>query len=63
MLSAAEVFVRIRGIKAVYCAKFHHQNSQPCPFICGYHDCGNKKDAIEVTKSAHLFTSAMNGLF
>ncbi len=36
MLSAAEVFVRIKGLKAVYCAKFHHANSQPCIFNCNY---------------------------
>jgi aquaporin Z len=36
MLSAAEIFVRVKGLKAVYCAKFHHANSQPCIFNCNY---------------------------
>ncbi len=36
MLLAAELFVRMRGLRAVHCAKLHHQNSQPCIFRCGY---------------------------
>jgi aquaporin Z len=36
MLLAAELFVRVRGLRAVHCAKLHHQNSQPCIFRCGY---------------------------
>lgn len=63
MLAAAEVYVRLKGIHAVYCAKFHHDNSQPCPFICSYHNCGNKEEFIEVTKNAHLFSNISNGLF
>jgi aquaporin Z len=37
MLLAAEVFVRVRGWRAVHCAKLHHQNAQRCIFRCGYH--------------------------
>jgi aquaporin Z len=37
MLLAAEVFVRARGLRAVHCAKLHHQNAQRCIFRCGYH--------------------------
>jgi len=37
MLLAAEVFVRVRGSRAVHCAKLHHQNAQRCIFRCGYH--------------------------
>ena len=37
MLLAAEVYVRARGLRAVHCAKLHHQNSQRCIFRCGYH--------------------------
>jgi aquaporin Z len=36
MLLAAEAYVRIRGARAVLCAKLHHQNDQPCIFRCGY---------------------------
>ncbi len=35
MLLAAEVYVRTRGPGAVFCAKLHHQNSEPCIF-CEY---------------------------
>jgi aquaporin Z len=37
MLLAAEVFVRVRGARAVHCAKLHHANAQRCIFRCGYH--------------------------
>jgi len=33
-LSAAEVYVRTRGIQSVICAKLHHENSKRCIF-CG----------------------------
>lgn len=36
MLLAAEVYVRLRGVRAVICAKLHHQNEQRCIFRCGY---------------------------
>lgn len=36
MLLAAELFVRARGLRAVHCAKLHHQNAQRCIFRCGY---------------------------
>jgi aquaporin Z len=36
MLIAAEVFVRARSARSVYCAKFHHANSQRCIFRCRY---------------------------
>lgn len=32
MLLAAELYVRRRGADAVFCAKLHHQNDQPCIF-------------------------------
>jgi len=35
MLLAAEVYLRTRGPGAVFCAKLHHQNSEPCIF-CEY---------------------------
>lgn len=36
MLLAAEVYVRLRGARRVYCAKLHHANSQRCIFRCNY---------------------------
>ena len=38
MLSAAEVFVRFKGLQAVRCAKLHHQNHKRCIFRCGYRE-------------------------
>jgi aquaporin Z len=38
MFLASEVYVRIRGQKAVRCAKLHHQNHKRCIFRCGYRD-------------------------
>jgi aquaporin Z len=32
MLGAAELYVRQRGPRAVFCAKLHHQNAKPCLF-------------------------------
>jgi len=36
MLLAAELYVRVRGLRAVHCAKLHHQNTTRCIFRCGY---------------------------
>ena len=36
MLSAAEVFVRTRGIHSVICAKLNHSGTPRCIFRCGY---------------------------
>jgi aquaporin Z len=36
MLAAAEVFVRLRGLKNVFCAKLHHHNSERCIFNCRF---------------------------
>jgi aquaporin Z len=36
MLLAAELYVHLRGIRAVRCAKLHHQNDKRCIFRCGY---------------------------
>jgi len=35
MLLAAEVYLRTRGPEAVFCAKLHHRNTEPCIF-CEY---------------------------
>lgn len=36
MLAAAEVFVRLRGLQAVLCAKLHHNECAKCIFNCNY---------------------------
>lgn len=36
MLTAAEVFVRTRGIDSVICAKLNHSGTARCIFRCGY---------------------------
>jgi aquaporin Z len=36
MLSASEVYVRLKGWNAVRCAKLHHHNNKRCIFCCGY---------------------------
>ena len=42
MLMAAETYLRTRSARAVYCAKFHHDNDQRCIFRCRYRE--RKKD-------------------
>jgi aquaporin Z len=51
MLSAAEIFVRRRGIKAVLCAKLRRNGKKRCIFRCGY--CAER--IIEVTKQSQIF--------
>ena len=36
MLLAAELYLRLRSVRAVYCAKYHHHNSTRCIFRCRY---------------------------
>jgi aquaporin Z len=36
MLAASQVFVALRGARAVHCAKLHHDNPQRCIFRCRY---------------------------
>jgi aquaporin Z len=43
MLAAAEVYVRLRSIRAVHCAKFHHNNNKRCIFRCRFADLQNPK--------------------
>jgi len=42
MLSAAEVYTRVRGLRQVYCAKLHHQNTKRCIFRCEYPALGKR---------------------
>jgi len=43
MLAAAEVYVRLRSIRAVHCAKYHHNNNKRCIFRCRFADLQNPK--------------------
>jgi aquaporin Z len=43
MLAAAEVYVRLRSIRAVHCAKYHHNNDKRCIFRCRFADLQNLK--------------------
>jgi len=36
MMLAAELFVRVRSLREVHCAKLHHHNSQRCIFRCEF---------------------------
>jgi len=36
MLLAAEAYLRVKGARAILCAKFHHNNNQRCIFRCAY---------------------------
>jgi glycerol uptake facilitator-like aquaporin len=43
MLAAAEVYVRLRSIHAVHCAKYHHNNNKRCIFRCRFAELQNPK--------------------
>lgn len=66
MLAAAEAFTRMRGLKAVFCAKLDHTGSSRCIFNCRFDElaAGEDEDAekIEVTKEARQFRT-IEGLF
>lgn len=62
MLLAAEIYVRVKGAKEVYCAKFHHHNDHRCIFNCRFDEIGKSKEFIEVTKQKAMFPPAI-GLF
>jgi len=36
MLIAAELYLQLPSARAVYCAKYHHNNRQRCIFRCRY---------------------------
>lgn len=59
MLLAAEIYVRVKGAKSVYCAKFHHRNNQRCIFNCRFNEIREKEESIEVTKRRDLFPPVM----
>lgn len=38
MLLAAEIYLRLKGIRGIYCAKLHHENNRRCIFNCRYEE-------------------------
>lgn len=62
MLLAAEFYVRAKGLKKVYCAKFYHYGAARCIFNCRFDEIGAKRDFIEATKQNAL-NPPVNGLF
>jgi aquaporin Z len=62
MLTAAEVYVRVKGLKEVYCAKFCHYSKARCIFNCRFGELGKEQDFIEVTKQKAMFPPTA-GLF
>lgn len=74
MLAAAELYKRTRGTGRVYCAKYHHRNTQRCIFNCEFNriDVGSQKteaggqtlkvskgEPLEVTRSATFATAKL----
>lgn len=62
MLLAAEIYVRVKGLKNVFCAKFYHHSKQRCIFNCRFGELGKKEEFIEVTKQTRMFPPVI-GLF
>jgi aquaporin Z len=52
MLLAAQVYVRRRGLAAVFCAKLHHDNQRRCIFRCRYAELGAGRREPAVPRSA-----------
>ncbi|MEZ5429390.1 MAG: aquaporin [Pyrinomonadaceae bacterium] len=59
MLAASEVYLRARGLKKVYCAKFHHHNRKRCIFKCRFDELLREEKFIEVTREKALFPPVM----
>ena len=47
MLLAAETYLRVKGAHGVYCAKYHHENSQRCIFRCRYGELAAAPEASQ----------------
>lgn len=62
MLLAAEIYVRVKGLKEVYCAKFYHYGAARCIFNCRFGELGKEEKFIEVTKQKAVFPP-VTGLF
>jgi aquaporin Z len=65
MLAAAELYKRTRGVRQVYCAKYHHRNTQRCIFNCNFGEIGGQRSeviegkAVEVTRAKTFETAAL----
>jgi len=55
MLLAAEVYLRVKGAKEIYCAKLNHYGKTRCIFNCRFDELGKKEEFIEATKQKNLF--------
>ena len=42
MLLAAEVYLRLKGVGNVLCAKLHHHNNERCIFKCNFGNCSQE---------------------
>jgi len=63
MLTAAEAFVRTKGLKAVLCAKLDHGGLARCIFNCRFGEMETaEEDRIEVTRPA-MRIKEVKGLF
>lgn len=62
MLLAAEVYVRVKGLKEVYCAKFYHYSAVRCIFNCRFDELSKKQEFIEAAKQKAMFPP-VTGLF
>jgi aquaporin Z len=51
MLLAAEVYIRIRSKRAVFCAKLHHNNKARCIFRCRYAELQGMETRLEEPNS------------
>ena len=47
MLAAGQVYRRWRGAHRVFCAKYHHHNTQPCIFRCDFAQLMNPGESNE----------------
>jgi aquaporin Z len=56
MLAAAEVYVRRRGLRAVYCAKLHH-DAGPCIFRCRWAELSAMAESREARPVSHPQTA------
>ncbi len=51
MLLAAEVYVRVKGLKEVYCAKFYHYGKMRCIFNCRFGEIGKSSSKFQISSS------------
>lgn len=58
MLLAAEIYLRLKGIRGIYCAKLHHENDRRCIFNCRYEELIAKESK---TKTHSEFFSNARG--